>query len=339
MTKVKTVNVGLIGAGRIGSFHGESVARRLVDAELVAVADPAPGAAAKLAEALGADASYPDVAEMLSHPGLDAVIIATPARFHTNILVQAAEAGKAIFCEKPMALTLEDADRGIAAAKAAGVPLQVGFNRRWDQAFFEGRATIDAGKIGAVQLIRSLTRDPGPFGGDPDRIPAWTIFYETLIHDFDTLLWLNPGAKPVEVFAMADALVRPDARDKGFLDTAVVNIRFDNGSIAVAEANFSAMYGYDIRGEVFGSGGMVTMGDVRRSSMTLFDATGVSNDTWRRDTDHFVQAYTAQLASFVEAARRGVVQNAPTGADARNALAIALAAIESVSRKQPVPVS
>ncbi|MGP4727606.1 Gfo/Idh/MocA family oxidoreductase, partial [Agrobacterium deltaense] len=93
------------------------------------------------------------------------------------------------------------------------------------------------------------------------------------------------------------------------------------------------------RGEVFGSGGMVTMGDVRRSSMTLFDATGVSNDTWRRDTDHFIQAYTAQLASFVEAARSGVVQNAPTGADARNALAIALAAIESVSKKQPVPVN
>ncbi|EPR23392.1 MULTISPECIES: Gfo/Idh/MocA family oxidoreductase [Agrobacterium] len=335
MAKVKTVNVGLIGAGRIGSFHGESVARRIVDAELVAIADPAPGAAAKLAEILDVDASYTDVAEMLAHPSLDAVIIATPARFHTNVLVQAAEAGKAVFCEKPMALTLEDADRGIAAAKAAGVPLQVGFNRRWDQAFAEGRAAIDAGKVGAPQLIRSLTRDPGPFGADPDRIPLWTVFYETLIHDFDTLLWLNPGAKPVEVFAMADALVRPDARDKGFLDTAVVNIRFDNGSIAVAEANFCAMYGYDIRGEVFGSGGMITMGDVRRSSMTLFDKDGVSNDTWRRDTDHFVQGYTAQLASFVEAVRDGEIKDAPTGADARNALAIALAAIESVSKKQP----
>ena len=335
MAKVKTVNVGLIGAGRIGSFHGESVARRIVDAELVAIADPAPGAAAKLAEILDVDASYTDVAEMLAHPSLDAVIIATPARFHTNVLVQAAEAGKAVFCEKPMALTLEDADRGIAAAKAAGVPLQVGFNRRWDQAFAEGRAAIDAGKVGAPQLIRSLTRDPGPFGADPDRIPLWTVFYETLIHEFDTLLWLNPGAKPVEVFAMADALVRPDARDKGFLDTAVVNIRFDNGSIAVAEANFCAMYGYDIRGEVFGSGGMITMGDVRRSSMTLFDKDGVSNDTWRRDTDHFVQGYTAQLASFVEAVRDGEIKDAPTGADARNALAIALAAIESVSKKQP----
>ncbi|MHC2301334.1 Gfo/Idh/MocA family oxidoreductase [Rhizobium mongolense] len=336
MAKVKTVNVGLIGAGRIGSFHGESVAKRLVDAELVAIADPAPGAAAKLADKLGVDASYTDVAAMLAQPGLDAVIIATPARFHTNVLVQAAEAGKAIFCEKPMALTLEDADRGIAAAKAAGVPLQVGFNRRWDQAFSEGRAAIDAGKVGAPQLIRSLTRDPGPFGADPDKIPLWTIFYETLIHDFDTLLWLNPGANPVEVFAMADALVRPDAREEGFLDTAVVNIRFDNGSIAVAEANFCAMYGYDIRGEVFGSGGMVTMGDVRRSSMTLFDKDGVSNDTWRRDTDHFVQGYTAQLASFVNAVRERKIGDQPTGIDARNALAIALAAIESVSKKQPV---
>ncbi|MCZ7910933.1 Gfo/Idh/MocA family oxidoreductase [Agrobacterium leguminum] len=339
MPKIKPVNVGLIGAGRIGSFHGETVARRLVDAELVAIADPAPGAAAGLVEKLGVDAAYTDIAALLAHPGLDAVIIATPARFHTNVLVQTAEAGKAIFCEKPMALTLEDADRAIAAARSAGVPLQVGFNRRWDQAFAEGRAAIDAGKVGAPQLIRSLTRDPGPFAADPGRIPLWTIFYETLIHDFDTLLWLNPGARPVEVFAMADALVRPDAKGEGFLDTAVVNIRFDNGSIAVAEANFSALYGYDIRGEVFGSAGMVTMGDVRRSSMTLFDGRGVSNETWRRDTDHFVHGYTAQLASFITAVHQGTMSEGPTGHDARNALAVALAAIQSVSRKQPVALN
>ncbi|MDE3775176.1 Gfo/Idh/MocA family oxidoreductase [Sinorhizobium meliloti] len=336
MPKNKPVNVGLIGAGRIGSFHGETVARRLVDAELVAIADPAPGAAAGLAAKLNVESSYTDVADLLAHPDLDAVIIATPARFHTNILVQAAEAGKAIFCEKPMALTLEDADRAIVAARSAGVPLQVGFNRRWDQAFAEGRAAIDGGKIGTPQLLRSLTRDPGPFGADPARIPQWTIFYETLIHDFDTLLWLNPNARPVEVTAVADALVRPDFADKGFHDTAVVTIHFDNGSIAVAEANFCAMYGYDIRGEVFGSGGMVTMGDVRRSSMTLFDKDGVSSETWRRDTDHFVHGYTAQLASFLTAVRRGEITEGPTGIDARNALSIALACIESVSQKAAI---
>lgn len=338
MPAKKPVNIGLIGAGRIGSFHGESIQRRLVDANLIAIADPAPGAAAKLAAALDVDASYTDVGELLAHPGLDAVLIATPARFHTNVLVQVAEAGKHIFCEKPMALTLEDADRGIAAAKAAGVNLQVGFNRRWDQAFAEGRAAIDAGKVGTPQLLRSVIRDPGPFGADPSKIPLWTIFYETLIHDFDTLLWLNAGAKPVEVYAAADALVRPDARGEGFLDTAVVTIRFDNGSIAVAEANFCAMYGYDIRGEVFGSAGMVTMGDVRRSSMTLFDMNGVSNDTWRQDTAHFVHGYTAQLASFVQSILSGTAVQGPTGQDARGALALALAAIESVKTKAPAAV-
>ncbi|MDR3097902.1 MAG: Gfo/Idh/MocA family oxidoreductase [Paraburkholderia sp.] len=338
MSRKHPVNIGLIGAGRIGSFHGETVARRLVDANLVAIADPAPGAAEALAARLDVEHAYSDAAQLLAQPGLDAVIVATPARFHTNIVVQAAEAGKAVFCEKPMALTLDEAERAIAAARAANVPLQVGFNRRWDPAFAQARAALDAGKIGTPQLLRSLTRDPGPFGGDPGRIPLWTIFYETLIHDFDTLLWLNAKAHPVEVHAIADALVRPDARAKGFLDTAVVTIRFDNGSIAVAEANFSALYGYDIRGEVFGSGGMVTMGDVRRSSMTLFDASGVSSDTWRRDTEHFVGAYTAQLASFAKAVQRGDFTEGPTGEDARCALRIALACIDSVEKGVPVAV-
>ncbi|MFB9978047.1 Gfo/Idh/MocA family oxidoreductase [Mesorhizobium kowhaii] len=338
MPTQRPVNVALIGAGRIGSFHAESVARRLVDANLVAIADPAEGAAQGLARKLDVSNAVTDVSAVLSDPAVEAVIIASPARFHASLAVQAAEAGKAVFCEKPMALTLEEADRVIAAASSAGVPLQVGFNRRWDQAFAEGRAAIDAGKVGTPQLIRSLTRDPGPYGGSPEKTPRWTIFYETLIHDFDTLVWLNPEARPVEVTALADALVRPDFKDRGFHDTAVVTIRFDNGSIAVAEANFSAMYGYDIRGEVFGSGGMITMGDVRRSSMTLFDSKGVSSDTWRRDTDHFVHGYTAQLASFVNAVRSGVVTG-PTGQDARTALAIALACIKSVEERRTVSMS
>lgn len=338
MPKNKPANFGLIGAGRIGSFHAETITRRLVDTDLVAIADPAPGAAQNLATKLGVDHAYTQVGDLLATPGLDAVIIATPARFHTNILVQVAEAGKAIFCEKPMALTLEDADRAIAAARSASVPLQVGFNRRWDPAFAEAHTAIEAGKVGRPQLLRSLTRDPGPFGADPAKIPLWTIFYETLIHDFDTLLWLNAGAKPTEIYAVADALVRPDAKADGFTDTAVVTIRFNNGSVAVAEANFCAMYGYDIRGEVFGSDGMVTMGDVRRSSMTLFDKDGVSSETWRRDTEHFVHAYTSQLASFSEVVRTGGAVRGPNGDDARNALSVALACIESVKRGEAVPV-
>lgn len=335
MSTNNPVRVGLIGAGRIGSSHAESIARRIVDADLVAIADPMAGAAEKLAQKLGCPIATSDVEALILNPDVEAVIIATPARFHTSMVELAANAGKAVFCEKPMALTLEEADRAIAAAKRAGVPLQVGFNRRWDQAFAEGYQAIAAGKVGTPQLLRSVTRDPGPFSGDPAKIPQWTIFYETLIHDFDTMLWLNSGARAVEVYAAADALVRPDFKDRGHLDTAVVTIRFDNGAIAVAEANFSALYGYDIRGEVFGSAGMVTMGDVRRSSMTLSDAHGVSSDTWRLDTDHFVGAYTAQLAAFVASVRSGK-NTGPGGEDARAALAIALACIKSVQENRPV---
>ena len=134
-------------------------------------------------------------------------------------------------------------------------------------------------------MLRSLTRDPGPFTADPARIPQGTIFLETLIHDFDTLCFLNPGARPVSVYAAADALVRPDAKARGHLDTAVVTVRFDNGAIAVAEASFSALYGYDVRGEVFGSGGMVTAGDARATNMTYYGPAGIAVDTARRDTD------------------------------------------------------
>ncbi len=338
MATQKPVGVALIGAGRIGTAHAGIIARRLADAELVAIGDPAPGAADKLARELGCATSTTDIAAVLADPAVEAVIIATPARFHTSLVEQAANAGKAVFVEKPMALTIAEADRAIAAAKANGVPLQVGFNRRWDQAFAEGRAAIEAGKIGAPQLLRSLTRDPGPFGADPARIPRWTIFYETLIHDFDTLNWLNAGARPVEVFAAADALIRPDAKAAGHLDTAVVTIRYDNGAIGVAEASFSALYGYDIRGEVFGAAGMVTMGDVRRSSMRLFEASGVSSDTWRRDTDEFIGAYTAQLATFIATAQGGARAGA-SGEDARVALAIALACIESVKGNRSVTIS
>jgi myo-inositol 2-dehydrogenase / D-chiro-inositol 1-dehydrogenase len=290
--RTKPVGVGLIGAGWIGTFHGETLARRLPGARLAGVADPAPGAAERLASSLGADRATTDPAELLADPAVEAVLIAAPARFHADLVVAAAEAGKAVFCEKPMALTLADADRAIAATLAAGVPLQVGFNRRFDTGFRAAHELVAAGRLGTPQLLRSLTRDPGI--PDPGRVPPSTIFLETLIHDFDTLRYLNPGAEAVTVYAVADALAYPQFRDQGLQDTAVVLVRFDNGAMATAEASFNAVYGYDIRGEVFGSAGMATAGDIRRTTMAYHGAEGALAAIASVDTGQPIQLDTVQ---------------------------------------------
>ena len=325
------IGVALVGAGRMGAFHGSSLARRIPGARLVAVADPAPG----IAERLGADRACTDPAEAFADPAVHAVVIAAPARFHADLVVAAARAGKAVFCEKPMALSLPDADRAIDAARAAGVLLQIGFNRRFAPDWQAARALLDDGRLGTPRVLRSVTRDPGGF--DPSRVPPDTIFNETLIHDFDALRFLNPGAEAVEVYATADALVEPEWRERGLLDTAVVVVRFANGATGVAEACFEAAYGYDVRGEVFGSGGMATMGDGRRSGTVFSGAEGRIVETARSDQELLASAYVAELAAFVAAVRDGTP--APVGGeDARAALAIALAAAQSVRSGRPVRI-
>ena len=329
------LRVALIGAGRIGSSHAELVANRVPGVELAMIFDPVDGAAAKLAAQLRVPVATTSIDDVWDAPDIHAVVIAAPARSHTDLVIAAAKAGKHVFVEKPMAVTLEDADRAIAAAAEAGVLLQVGFNRRFASGFAAARDAVDAGVVGTPQLLRSLTRDPGPFSGDPTRIPQWTIFFETLIHDFDTLCWLNPQAKPVRVTALADALVRPDAKDMGHLDTSVVTIEFDTGAIAVAEANFSALYGYDVRGEVFGSAGMCTAGDVRATNLTAYTAAGISVETSRLDSDLLRDAYLGEFEAFADAIRAGGPSPVP-GSAARLALAIALAAIKSVQERRAV---
>jgi myo-inositol 2-dehydrogenase / D-chiro-inositol 1-dehydrogenase len=328
------VRIGLIGTGRIGSSHAQLLARRVPGAHLVAVADARPGAADALAEELGCR-SYLDPHELLADPAVEAVVITASSQAHADLVEAAAGAGKAVFCEKPMGLNLAEADRAITAGAAAGVPLQVGFNRRFAAEFAGAHAIIASGGIGTVQMLRSLTRDPGL--ADPGAVPPWTIFLQTLIHDFDMLLWLNPGARPVKVYAVADALVAPHLKNAGLLDTAVVVISFDNGAIATAEASFSAAYGYDVRGEVFGSAGMVTAGDGRRSSLVHSTSSGRQIDTVRGDVELFLDAYTAEFVEFTDAVRERRTP-AVTGADARRALVLALASIESVRTGGPVPI-
>ncbi|MEV6285969.1 Gfo/Idh/MocA family oxidoreductase [Kribbella sp. NPDC051770] len=332
---LRVVRLGLVGAGRIGSMHAGNVARHVAGAELVAVADPRGEAATALAAKYGARGLGVD--ELLTDPEVDGVLIASIAAVQSELIVKAAAAGKAVWCEKPASLTVEEIDRAIAATRDAGVAFQVGFNRRFAADFRAARAAVDAGAIGTPQLMRSITRDPGWPAGlqHAAGVRPWTIFRETLIHDFDTLLWLNPGAEVVEVYTRADALVAPQFKDDGLLDTAVVVLTFDNGAIATAEANFSALYGYDVRGEVFGSKGMVVAGRLPSTTAVQYDASGLHQQTMRSDEQMFRDAYVQELTDFAEVVR-GDAAPPVTGEDARRALTIALAAMRSHEEQQPV---
>jgi myo-inositol 2-dehydrogenase/D-chiro-inositol 1-dehydrogenase len=312
---------GLIGTGWIGRFHAQTLATRLPGVTLVAVADPN----IEAAQSIGAPQAYSDPLALIADADVQAVAISSPAATHADLVIAAARAGKHVFCEKPMALTLDEADRAIQAAEEAGVALQVGFNRRFARDFIAAHDAIVAGSIGTPQMLRSLTRDPGISADVAARVKPWTIFNETLIHDFDTLCWLNPGARVTEVYAQAAALVHPQYAASGYLDTSIVQLRFDNGAFATAEASFQAVYGYDVRGEVFGSEGVVLAGRA-------------PDDAGKLNTELFAQAYADQFEHFATCVLAGTKPSV-TGHDARIALEIALAAAESIRTGYPVTLS
>jgi myo-inositol 2-dehydrogenase / D-chiro-inositol 1-dehydrogenase len=331
------VRVALIGAGRIGASHADVLAHRVAEADLVAVVDPRAEAAEAVATPLGASSSS-SVEEVLASPDVDAVVISAASTVHAQLVVAAAAAGKHVFCEKPAGSSLAEIDAGRRATAAAGVVFQVGFNRRFAREFAEARAAITEGLVGDVRLLRSLTRDPGEGPADPTAVPLWTIFTQTLIHDFDTLNWLNPGARAIDVLATGDALIHPEARASGHLDTAVVVVRYDNGAIGVAEACFAAAYGYDVRGEVLGSGGMVTFGEGATSSFRLHDSAGRTARTSRSDVELMAEAYAGELTDFCRSVQQGRPPSVG-GDDAFHAFAIAQACIDSMQTGSRAPVA
>ncbi|WOQ18574.1 Gfo/Idh/MocA family oxidoreductase [Raineyella sp. W15-4] len=330
--------IALIGTGRIGTHHARTLAREVAGIELAVLADPASPTLERLAADLAVPAATRDPLSVAADDSIDAVVIASPTATHVELIEAFAAAGKDIFTEKPIALTVADAKRAIAATDAAGVVLQVGFNRRFAESWTRAEQLVAEGAVGRVQRLHSITRDPGPYGADPARVPAGTIFTETLIHDFDILNWFNAGSEPVDVYAVADALVRPDAKDTGFQDSAVVVIRYANGALATAEASFSAMYGYDLRGEVFGSAGMVQMGQLAATAARLYDAAGGHTGTAGTDTSRFHEAYRTEFQTFADVLH-GADTDYPEGTDGLRAQLVATAAIRSAAEGRPVRIA
>jgi myo-inositol 2-dehydrogenase/D-chiro-inositol 1-dehydrogenase len=319
------LGVALLGAGRLGAAHARTLAS-LPEARLAVVADPAP-AARELGARFGARA-VGDPREALEDREVEAVVIVTPTGTHAELIEAAARARRAIFCEKPIALDVASTERALAVVAECAVPLQIGFQRRYDTGFAEARRRIAAGELGRLHLLRSVSHDPYP----PPRHYIPTCggqFVDMTIHDLDVARFLT-GSEVESVSAIGTTL-GPQAeafRAVGDWDTTVLALRFASGALGSIVNSRQAGYGYDIQTDVLGDRGGLKIGYERHTPVTRYDAGGAHHDYVPYFPERFAQAYASELQAFVEAVRGGRPVT-PTGRDGLMALRIALAATES----------
>ncbi|MDR2021416.1 MAG: inositol 2-dehydrogenase [Treponema sp.] len=332
------LRIGVIGAGRIGKIHAENIARFIPQARLDGIADIKLTAEQEAwAKALGARIISKEPGDLLKDPEIQGVIICSSTGTHADLTIAAAEAGKQIFCEKPVDLSIPKVKAAIAAAKKAGVKLQIGFNRRFDHNFARIREHTLAGGIGQIHLVKITSRDPAP----PS--PAYVavsggIFLDMMIHDFD-MARFQAGSEITEVFAAGAALVDPEIGKAGDVDTALVTLRFANGAIGAIDNSRKAVYGYDQRVEVFGSQGAAIAENDLPNTVKLYGEAGVTGEKpLYFFLERYKQAFIDEMVSFIDAVRQNKAV-AVSGEDGLEDMYAALAAGKSLMEKRPVAVS
>lgn len=309
--------VGVIGVGVMGRRHAENVTR-VSGARLLAVHDANSSVMHAVAGELGAKACA-SVDELLSQKGVDAVVIASPGRMHETHAVAALAVGKDVLLEKPIARTLEAADRILATASSSNVRLQIGFMRRYDPAYAEAAAVVRSGRIGELRFFKGVDRDRDAATGPAGSVPRTDIFAESAIHDFDAARWIA-GDEVAGVRATAFTLA-PDAPGP---DLALADLRFAGGAVASVETYRGARYAYDIRAEIVCSEGTICVGGFAQRSVEVLVRDGDRHDLFPGFLERFGDAYLFELRDFLG----GVDERRPvrvSGEDGRRALAIALA--------------
>jgi inositol 2-dehydrogenase len=331
------IKIGLIGAGRMGQVFAHTLASNVPEADLVAVADSSADLARDTAVRFNAPAWYADYRQLLERKDIEAVVIATPTHTHVEVAVASAAAGKQIFCEKPLSLDLAGNDVVIEAARKAGVRMQVGLNRHFDPAYVAAKKMIDEGQIGTPVMIKLIGRDPRRTGLEfARRANSGGMILDMGIHDFDTARWLM-GSEVERVSAEGGCLVYPELKEVGDIDNAVVNLRFTNGTIGNVDLSRNAVYGHDVRSEVLGSKGGLIIGKDRYTDVVVMTENRVSHDTVPYFMERFGTAYAEEIRAFAACIVEGR-EPLVTGADARAAMKIALAATLSYDEGRPVRV-
>jgi len=333
-TAVAPLRIGVIGVGRIGRMHAELLAHQVPGAALGAVFDAYGPAARGVAADLRVPAAQS--VEEIFDGDLDAVAICSSSDTHVDLLVAAAEAGKAVFCEKPVSLDLVEVDRALGAIDAAGVPFQIGFNRRFDPAHASVREAVVSGAVGEPHLVRISSRDPEPPPLEYVK-SSGGLFLDMMIHDFDMARFVT-GSEVVEVFARGALRIEPSFAEAGDIDTALATLVHADGCLTAIDNSRRAAYGFDQRVEVFGSEGMAVSENPRAHTGSVLTADGE-----RRPPnpyfflERYLPSYVREWQAFVDAVKRG--QDPPVSTtDARAPLVIGLAAGRSLREGRPVRI-
>lgn len=332
------VTVGIIGAGRIGKVHVESISTQVRNARIKTLADPfMSDETAQWAKSMGVEDTTKDYKEIIADPEIDAVLICSSTDTHSPISVEAIRAGKHVFCEKPIDHDIQRIQEVIDALKENPVKYQVGFNRRFDHNFEAVRAAVEAGKVGDIHVIKVTSRDPEPPSADYVKVSGG-IFLDMTIHDFDMVRFLA-DCNATEVYAEAAVLVDPTIGEAGDVDTAVITLKMENGAIAVIDNSRKAVYGYDQRAEVFGSRGMAATGNDSASLAVISNVDGVTGEKpLHFFLERYMAAYAKEVKCFINAIENDT--DTPLGVmDGLEPVLMGLAAAKSVKEHRPVKIS
>lgn len=334
---VHSLKIGLIGAGRIGLLHAEHLTSRIPSADLVMVADAFEEAARQCADRCAIPFATRDYHAILDHPDIQAVVICSSTDTHARIIEEAAQAGKHIFCEKPIALDLPSIDRALHAVERNGVKLQIGFNRRFDANYRRVRQAVEQGEIGRPHLLHIVSRDPEPPPVEYIRVSGG-MFLDMTIHDFDMARFLI-GSEVEQIFVLANVMDSPDIAALGDVDAAVLMLKFTNGVIGTISNSRHAAYGYDQRVELLGSAGVISTGNNYPNTAIISDERSVRRDLpLRFFVERYTESFVSEMAAFVDA----VLHELPvavTGRDGRIPVVMALAAQKSHIENRPVRLS
>ncbi|WP_432407861.1 inositol 2-dehydrogenase [Wukongibacter sp. M2B1] len=332
------LKVGIIGAGRIGKVHAESITKFVPNAEVKAIADPfMTDETREWAKSMGIKDVYTDHKDILNDSEIEAVLVCSSTDTHSQMSIEAAEAGKHIFCEKPIDHDLERIHKVLEVVEKAGVKFQVGFNRRFDHNFKSVKQAVEAGKIGEPHIIKITSRDPEAPPAEYVKVSGG-IFLDMTIHDFDMVRYLS-GSEVEEVYAVGNVLIDPAIGEAGDVDTAIITLKFKNGALGVIDNSRRAAYGYDQRAEVFGSKGSVAVTNDTNSTAVISTVDGVNAEKpLYFFLERYMQSFADEVKEFVDA----IVNDTEvpvTGIDGLKPVLIGLAAKKSLEEGRPVKIS